>query len=242
MEPYDDYTVIFWIQYCLYVIVSTSILYYYILRFNYINELVAVVYGFHCLFLFWIQLNSLISFILDKNGDFIIIGAGIVPLLILAVNRHKSKQDDALNTPFNKITNDYSALYRCCAIINKVKSTHPEEEQKLIGLINTHYKDCKDSTCGLNNPRSLYDSSVSMLIGDTDVNRLYRSKIFLKHFCKAYFDEAIKGFGNSIRIRIAYAIFLFSAFKNIHAALEELNIATKLKPGFIQSIEIFKLE
>jgi hypothetical protein len=44
------------------------------------------------------------------------------------------------------------------------------------------------------------------------------------------YEEALNKFINSPNVHISFAFYLFSVVKNIHAALHELNVASKKKP------------
>jgi hypothetical protein len=223
---------------------SIVFLYNHIVRLNFFNQTVAIFYGLYCFFLVWVTLNSLIAYILSKNSDFVIIIIGIIPLYFLANNSYKAKLDSILLVPFEKITTENEVIFRCYSILNKVKTApyNPEEEQKLIGLINNHFCTCQDQECHLRKPANLYDPCTHMYVGKLEPSQFHKSKIFLKHFCKLYFDEAIKAFSSSVRVRIACTEFFFTAFNNVHVALEELIAAKKAKPGFVQSMEIFRIK
>jgi len=242
--PYADNIINFYGKYFLTIIISIVLLYNHIFRFNFFNQTVATFYGFHCFFFAWIIVNSLIAFILSKNGDLVIISIGIIPLYILAKNTYKARLDYVLLTPFEKISTENEIIFRCYSILNKIKYApyNPEEEQKLIGLINNHLRTCQDQECLLKKPANLYDPCSRLYVGKLDSSQFHKSKIFLKHFCKLYFDEANKGFSNSARVRIVCSAFFFTTFNNVHVALEELMAAKKAKPGFMDSIEIFRLE
>jgi hypothetical protein len=52
----------------------------------------------------------------------------------------------------------------------------------------------------------------------------------VNHYNKKLFEEAISKFNESPNLRISFSFYLFSVMKNVHAALHELNIASKKKP------------
>jgi Cu/Ag efflux pump CusA len=54
---------------------------------------------------------------------------------------------------------------------------------------------------------------------------LHNEIVFLNHYNKKMYEEALNKFINSPNIHISFAYYLFSVVKNIHAALHELSIA-----------------
>jgi hypothetical protein len=65
-------------------------------------------------------------------------------------------------------------------------------------------------------------------------------EVFLNHFIKKLYEDALNKFVNSPSIHIAFAFYLFKVMKNIHASLVELNIAIKKKPSLQQQFTIFR--
>ncbi len=68
----------------------------------------------------------------------------------------------------------------------------------------------------------------------------HKDAIFLSHFTKRLYEDALNKFINSPFIHIAFAYYLFETMKNVHAALVELNIAAKKKPSLQQQFTIFR--
>jgi len=64
----------------------------------------------------------------------------------------------------------------------------------------------------------------------TPTDELHNETIFINHYNKKLFEEAISKFNESPNLRISFSFYMFSQMKNIHAALQELNIASKKKP------------
>jgi hypothetical protein len=68
----------------------------------------------------------------------------------------------------------------------------------------------------------------------------HQDNIFLSHFYKKLYENALLKFLNSPSMHIAFAYYLFKSMQNIHAALVELSIADKKKPSFKQKFTIFR--
>ena len=64
--------------------------------------------------------------------------------------------------------------------------------------------------------------------------------MFLNHFIKKLYEDALNKFINSPSIHLAFAFYLFKVMKNIHASLVELNVAIKKKPSLQQQFTIFR--
>lgn len=63
---------------------------------------------------------------------------------------------------------------------------------------------------------------------------MHTNEVFLNHFIKKLYDDALNKFINSPGIHIGYSYYLFKVMNNIHASLLELNIAQKKKPSIQQ--------
>ena len=186
------------------------------------------------------MVNFFCSYILRMEGHFIIIGVGILPIFFLVKYIYTTRMEYILLMPIEKIKTEDDALFRCYSILDMVRNFRkdPEVELKLVGLISNHFRTCKSITCPLNNSEELYDSSQGLYVGKVEHPRLHDNTVFLKHFCKMYFDEAVMALGNGSRMRISYAVFVLYAFQHYHADLEELNAANKAKPSLIDFIAI----
>jgi hypothetical protein len=66
---------------------------------------------------------------------------------------------------------------------------------------------------------------------ERNLAQMHTDEVFLGHYIKKLFDDALNKFINSPGIHIAYAFYLFKVMKNIHSSLLELNIALKKKPS-----------
>jgi len=151
--------------------------------------------------------------------------------------------DRILMKPPDKVSSELEAMKLCSAVNSLTTSKlSSEQEIRLIGIVNLHQKECKDSTCPLSDSKDLYDPSQEKFVGDGDTENLHKNQVFLKLFTKYYFDTAISNFSSTSGIRLTYAYFLFHEMKNIHAALNELSHAKRNKPNIMQNFEIYKFE
>ena len=88
------------------------------------------------------------------------------------------------------------------------------------------------------NIEELYDVTTAKFL--TPTKDLHNEPIFIHHYNKKMYEEAINKFINSPNLHISFAFYLFQIMKNIHAALHELNVATKKKPSLQQQFTIFR--
>jgi len=234
---------IFFIKYALTVGVAIFFPYQYVKYMQYFDSTISEVFGFMCFLFSWIMINSLLTYVIPLTGHFIVIMIGIIPIYMLVVNMRWRFLDELVLKSPEKMTTELEAIAQCYAIYHLTKTdTTPEQEIKLIGLINLHLKECQKPECPLTNPFDLYDPFTDKHVGNIPTSELHKNQVFLKHFCKYYFEASITNFGNYPSVRISYASFLFHSFKNVHAALSELNFAKKSKPNIMQSFEIYKFE
>ena len=100
----------------------------------------------------------------------------------------------------------------------------------MVGIVNLHVMECQNVDCPCKDEYELYDVTTNTF---TDRNRQapHLDEVFLNHFIKRLYEDALNKFVNSPSIHIAFAFYLFKNMKNIHASLVELNIAIKKKPS-----------
>jgi hypothetical protein len=145
-----------------------------------------------------------------------------------------------MDNTMDKINNDIDALIQINMIkdLSITRNTNKagsdalggiESEMKIKGILNLHFEECKQEQCICKNLEELYDCTQHKFLTPTD--ELHNESIFVNHYNKKLFEEAISKFNESPNIRISFSFYLFSVMKNIHAALHELNIASKKKPS-----------
>jgi hypothetical protein len=66
---------------------------------------------------------------------------------------------------------------------------------------------------------------------ERNLGSMHTDEVYLSHFIKKLYDDALNKFINSPGIHISYSFYLFKVMKNIHSSLLELNIAQKKKPS-----------
>lgn len=215
----------------------------YVKYLPYYDNFASVMFGFCCFFMAWVGSNAILTFIITLSGHFVVIVFGIIPIYILTKNIKLYLLENIIQTHPDKTSSEVEAVLQCYSVYAlTTEATDPVQEANLIALVALHKKECVDPECPLSKPNDLYDSATGKHVKDNDTENLHKNKTYLKHFTKFYFDSAIANYGNTSGVRIAYASFLFFAFKNAHTALTELNYAKKNKPSFTQITEIFKLE
>ena len=234
---------VFIIKYALMICFSLIMIYQYIKYIPYFDEFVSTLFGYFWFLHIWTIAISIMTYIIDLTGHYIMFLTVIIPLYLVVRNIRKKLIDNALLERPDKITLEREALMQCYAVNSLTTSKiTSEEEIRLIGLVNLHQKECKNKDCALYYPNELYDPCSGKFVNDGDVENLHKNQVFLKHFTKYYFDTAVSNFGNMPGIRLSYAFFLFHSFKNVHAALTELVSAKKNKPNIMQNFEIYKFQ
>lgn len=103
----------------------------------------------------------------------------------------------------------------------------------MIGIVNLHIDECQNAECPCKEETELYDVA-SNTFSDRNRQSPHQDEVFLNHFIKKLYEDALNKFVNSPSIHIAFAFYLFKVMKNIHASLVELNIAIKKKPSLQQ--------
>lgn len=69
---------------------------------------------------------------------------------------------------------------------------------------------------------------------------MHQDEVFLSHYIKKLYDDALNKFITSPSIHISFSFYLFKSMRNIHQSLLELNIAQKKKPSLQQQFTIFR--
>ncbi|MDR3549636.1 MAG: hypothetical protein P4M11_15430 [Candidatus Pacebacteria bacterium] len=244
LDPFDeDMSGLLLIEVFLTALAAVMIAYQYVKYMPYFDTYISVTFGFLSFLFVWIMINLALTYVIPLTGHFVVILIGVVPVFLLVNNMRGRFLEDLLLKPPEKMATELEAITQCYAVyILTMSHSDPEDEIRLIGLINVHLKECQKPECPLTNPVELYDPCTDKHVSDGDVVNLHKNTVFLKHYAKMYFEAAISNFGNYPGVRIAYASFLFHAFRNVHAALNELSSAKKSKPNIMQSFEIYKFE
>jgi hypothetical protein len=117
-------------------------------------------------------------------------------------------------------------------------NTNFSDEVTLIGIVNQHTQTCEDNTCPCQNDAQLFDARTHQF-SDRSLP-LHQDQIFLNHFAKKLYKEALKKFINSPALHIAFSLYLFSIMKNVHSSLCELSISSNKRPSLQQQFIIFR--
>ena len=188
---YDEKAVLFFlVKYLVLLIFSITMVIQYIKYLPYYDDSISILNGFLSFFLLWIMINSLLTYILPITGHFIVLGIGIIPIYLLVVNVRSKLIDQLLMTAPDKITTELEAIIQCYAIFALTsKKLSPEEDIKLVGLVNVHVKDSEVKTKGsavdsLSKPGELYDPVLNKHVEDGNMEQLHKNPVFLKHFGK----------------------------------------------------------
>lgn len=191
----------------------------------------------------------MLMMILNVYGHVIIICIGIPIIFGIVKSLREKRIESLLLTGLDKLKSDIDVINQIVAIQQKIGASNSsrEEDLTLIGLVNLHVLECTNLHCPCKNEGLLYDAATSksserkgtfiklpILVG------YHKDKIFLNHFCKILYEDALKKFHNSSMLHISFSHFLFDTMKNVHAALVELNHGKKSKPTIQQQFLIYK--
>jgi hypothetical protein len=237
----------FIVKFFLLVVFSVLFCYQYLKYIPYYYGEISVFFGFCCYFLGWLVANASLTFVIPLSGHFVIIILGIVPVYLLVCHLRLNVLVSVLLLRPDATRDGLQATLQCYAVqALTMKVLDPDDEAEgeamLIGLVTSHRVECKNPACPLHSPENLYDPCIGKQVRDGDTERLYKNPVFLKHFTKKYFEDALANYGSSVGLHVAFASFVFGAFRNGHMALAELAMARKNKPTLGQMIEIYKME
>jgi hypothetical protein len=87
--------------------------------------------------------------------------------------------------------------------------------------------ECNNQECPCKGETSLYDASTGKF--SKVESGYHKDLIFLKHFIKRLYEEALDKFVRSALLHISFSHFLFTEMKNVHAALLSLDQVGKQK-------------
>lgn len=102
----------------------------------------------------------------------------------------------------------------------------------LVGYVEKHKLVCPLPNC------CLKMSSFKLLKSEGEDAKEWVKKLFL--MLEQMFDQGVRKFKTSVKLRIAYAFFLIERMNNKKRALEELTIAEKLRPSFEDEFLIYR--
>lgn len=231
-----------WILIAVYILASAMICYQFYKTIPYYNSFVSVFCGSLMFNYFWIALNALLMELLTVKGHLIIILVGIPIISVLVRNLRDMRTENLMNTNIDKLKIDIDALIYVHNMTDFAKGVHKQDQSQrmtMIGIVNLHIIECQSIDCPCKDEYELFDVASNSF---SDRNRVspHQDEVFLDHFTKRLYEDALNKFINSPSIHIAFAFYLFKVMKNIHASLSELNIAIKKKPSLQQQFTIFR--
>ena len=238
----NEHLILFIAKYAVMIIFSIILIYQYLKTLPYFDNYTSNLYGYYIFMHAWTLLVSTLTFWVPFEGHFIMLVTGILPTYIMVTHIKTKLMERLIFENPEKIPNELEARMQCC-VINFLISSKIDDQQRiiLIGLINFIMKECEGNKV-LYNLESLYDPSTNKLASEHNTESLHKNPVYLKHFVKRYFDIALENFSNSPGLRISYASFIFSTFRNVHASLAELMKAKSNNPNLMQTFDIFKFE
>lgn len=189
----------------------------------------------------WVSVNAILMKLLSVNGHIIIIFAGIPLIAYLVVSLREKRIEALIKTTIDRVQVDIDALIIVNNMTDFSKGINKDEFHRMamIGIINIHMVDCVAPDCPCKEEYELFDVT-SNQFSTLNENSPHSDTVFLDHFIKRYYEDAIVKFPNSPAINIAFSFYLFRVMKNIHASLIELSVATKKKPSLQQQFTIIR--
>lgn len=211
------------------LLASFLILYKYVAMVPYYDSFVSIVWGCVVFNYFWICLNALCMMILDVRGHIVIILLGVPVVSGVVCNVRKVRIKRLLLTSNDKFATPTDCLNRIVVVQQMVKASVHKEDIALIGIVNLHTLECQNDGCPCKNEVELFDVGTKKFSSrDTGY---HKDAIFLKHFVKKLYEDGLTRFADSDLLSVMFASYLFRSMKNLHAAVLELNSATKKKPS-----------
>ena len=214
----------------------------YFRELTYFNLFVSIFHGSLHLILFWISLNGIIVLIFNLKGNITVILIGIPIIIVLIKNLRERRMNHFLTNTLDKITKDTDFLIQILNFQKLVKGPIINESDEIIltGIVNVHCLECQSIECPCKKDNEIYCASTDKY---SDRNLPYhKDKIFLNHFNKKLYEDAIQKFPNSINLNIAFSSFLFFQMKNVHASLIQIFFGEKKKPSIEQEFELFRIK
>eukprot|EP00347_Sterkiella_histriomuscorum_P007426 403348965 len=235
-----------WVLIIIYLVSSFYLSYQYFIQIPYYDRFVSIFFGSMINIFAWISVNCLLTKFTDIQGHLIIIFCG-VPIVVYFVTYLRERRIELLlNQNLDKINTDIDAMIQINTIKdlsiskigNKTVGDNVDREMQVKGVINVHLEECRNEYCICKNLEELYDVGQQSFL--TPTLDLHNEPIFVHHYNKKLFEEALNKFINSPNLHISFAFYLFQVMKNIHSALHELSVASKKKPTIQQQFTIFR--
>lgn len=224
----------------MYLLVSVVMIYQYFLYVTFYDPFISVLWGTLTCSYFWISLNALLMMILDIYGHLLIIAIGIPIILGVVYNLRQTRLHWLMLKPLDKINSEVDALTQLIHLQRIIKQSVTSQTDNLIltGVVNTNVFECQDPTCFCKKDIELFDVASGTFSKRT--KSYHKDHIFLNYYCKKMYSSYLEKFGNSLMIRDSFAHYLFESIRNVHAALVELNFASKKKPSLKQQFDIHR--
>eukprot|EP01022_Parablepharisma_sp_SALTPOND_P000297 TRINITY_DN1012_c0_g2_i1.p1 TRINITY_DN1012_c0_g2~~TRINITY_DN1012_c0_g2_i1.p1 ORF type:complete len:1372 (-),score=229.35 TRINITY_DN1012_c0_g2_i1:10269-14384(-) len=229
-----------WVLICIYLMASILLVYQYFTYVPYFNSFVSIFWGSLICSYFWISVNALLMMIINVYGHILIISIGIPVIAGLVCNLREMRIQHLLLLNMEKMKTATDALSQIITIQQMIKasSVSQVEDVTLIGIVNLHVLECQNPDCPCKNEAELFDAATGKF--SKRDSGYHKDPIFLNHFTKRLYEDSLNKFINSPLLHIGFSYYLFDTMKNVHAALVELNIASKKKPSLQQQFTIYR--
>ncbi|CDW90925.1 pas pac domain protein [Stylonychia lemnae] len=235
-----------WILIAFSFISSLYFQYQYFKFLPYYNNFVSIFFGSMVGIYTWITINGILTQFYDVQGHIVIIFIGIPIICALIKRIRETRIESLMMSTTEKMQSDIDSLNQICLIQTWLndggKHSDLDKEMKVKGLINLHIAECTIDDCVCKNLDELYDIQNDQYLNTMNSEDMHSNQVFVNHFNKQLYTEALNKFINSPSIHISFAFYHFSAMKNIHAALHELKIASKKRPTLQQQFTIFRYQ
>eukprot|EP00826_Nyctotherus_ovalis_P019665 TRINITY_DN16093_c0_g3_i1.p1 TRINITY_DN16093_c0_g3~~TRINITY_DN16093_c0_g3_i1.p1 ORF type:complete len:310 (+),score=52.24 TRINITY_DN16093_c0_g3_i1:208-1137(+) len=178
--------------------------------------------------------------ILDIYGHVVIICTGLPVITGLVYNLRSLRLKQLLLCSPEKLKSPTDALIQINGIQGIIsKFAHSRAESMiLIGIVNLHASDCLNPECPCRNERALFDPSTGKF--SERGNWYSKDLVFLKHFVKQLYEDALGRFTSSAQLNISFSYYLFDTMKNLHASLMQLNAAERKELSLIEEFAVHR--
>ena len=180
---YNEYKGLYIIQIIITFIFAIVSTYRIIFHLQFYMKLITIVYGSYCIFLCWLLISWIFTYVFDMKGHYLIISVGIFFIPIFSTKLNDWFINRALLRSIDKIYTEEEAVYQCYCIQVLVQTAKIDAKQefKLIGLINRHFKICKKPNCELHKYSKLYNPLVGNDVKANEKKKFYYNEIGRAH-------------------------------------------------------------
>lgn len=215
---------------------SAALLYYYVYDDAYYNKMVAQFYKILSSIYFWSCFMLIVLKVLEsqqyKGGPVIwAFGIPFVALLALGFSRNTLKRLTKNQIKFESAQELIDHL-RFVLLLVENHRRDKDSYLVLVGYIQKHKLVCPNPLCPLK------INNLKLVKSEEEESKSWMKKLLLT--IEIIYEQGIRKFRNSARLRITFAFFLIERLNNKKKALEQLIVAETLNPNFEEEFLIYR--